>query len=174
MVIWLTGISNSGKSTIARELELRLLAAGHNAYVLDSDELRENLCDNLSFGRDDRRENVRRVAHLANHISNVMDGYIIIAMIAPFEEDRDMAYGIMEFEDNRVFEVYLKCSVASCRHRDKKGLYEKWDKGEIKGLAGVDHPYDVPTNPDLVLETDVWSLEQCVDILTSRLSHDLL
>lgn len=148
--IWLTGLSGSGKSTLAYELEHRLIGAGHACYVLDGDNVRHGLSGDLGFGTEDRRENIRRVAHVAQLMNDA--GLIVItALISPMHEDRMMAREIVGSE--RFVETYLSASVEICTQRDPKGLYAMAHSGKISSFTGVSAPYEAPESPGLLVET---------------------
>jgi adenylylsulfate kinase len=161
-VIWLTGLSASGKSTIANELALRLQKEGKLAYILDGDNIRMGLNKDLGFSDDDRKENIRRIAEVAKLLSD--SGVIVItAFISPFREEREKAKDIIG-RDN-FLEVYVKADLDICEQRDPKGLYKKARAGEIKQFTGIDSPYEEPIKPFRTLDTDKWSIEQCTDVI---------
>ena len=148
-VIWLTGLSGSGKSTIANALEKALFANGAHSYVLDGDNLRLGLNMDLGFTPEDRAENVRRVSEVAKILVDA--GLIVItALVSPFEADRNRAKSI--FEEGEFLEVYVNTPVEICQSRDPKGLYKKSAAGQIPNFTGVGQDYEVPTNPDLILD----------------------
>ncbi|MEO8508491.1 MAG: sulfate adenylyltransferase subunit CysN [Betaproteobacteria bacterium] len=162
LTIWLTGLSGSGKSTIAQALERRLIDAGHACYVLDGDNLRHGLNRDLGFSPEGRRENVRRVAEAARLMNDA--GLIVItALISPYVEDRSMARRIIGPE--RFFETYLSADVAACEQRDPKGLYAKARRGEIADFTGVNAPYEMPAEPAIDLDTGSDTEQRCVDTL---------
>ncbi len=150
-IFWLTGLSGSGKSTIALDVERRLFEAGYQVYLLDGDNVREGLNSNLSFSPEDRSENIRRVGEVAFLFAQA--GFIVLsAFITPYISDRERLKrnlsGKIQFH-----EVYIKSSIEICEKRDPKGLYKKARKGEIKDFTGIDSPYDVPEKPDLIINT---------------------
>ncbi len=158
-VIWLTGLSGSGKSTIAYALERRLFDIGHLAFVLDGDNVRHGLNANLGFSREDREENVRRVAEAAGLFATA--GLITAtSFISPYASDRDKARNLIG--THRFIEVHVQAPIDVCEARDPKGLYKKARKGEIASFTGVSDPYEEPTAPDLVLRTAEDDLESCV------------
>jgi adenylyl-sulfate kinase len=165
-VVWLTGLSGSGKSTIAGELERRLLDAGRPVWVLDGDKVREGLCSDLGFSPEHRKENIRRVAEVARLFADA--GLIcIVAFISPYRADRDRARSLLPA--GRFVEVYLSAPVEACERRDPKGLYAKARAGLIKDFTGVSAPYEAPVKPELELRTDELTVEECVSALVSRL-----
>jgi adenylylsulfate kinase len=150
VTIWLTGLSGAGKSTVAYELERQLIERGHPCYVLDGDNIRHGLGNDLGFSQEDRRENIRRVAHVAQLMNDA--GLIVItALISPMIEDRAMAREIIGGE--RFVETYLSASVDDCARRDPKGLYAKARAGAIPSFTGVSAPYEPPVDPDLQVDT---------------------
>ncbi len=151
-VIWLTGLSGSGKSTIATSLERELFNRGMQAYVLDGDNLRYGLNANLGFSPEDRSENIRRAAEVAKLFADA--GFIVItSLISPFRSDRARAREIMTEGQVRFYEIHIDCPLETCEKRDPKKLYAKARAGEIKGFTGISSPYEVPEKPDLVLHT---------------------
>jgi bifunctional enzyme CysN/CysC len=148
-VVWLTGLSGSGKSTIANELEKRLFAAGMHSYVLDGDNLRLGLNKDLGFTRADRAENVRRVSEIAYLMADA-GLIVIVALVSPFAEDRDNAR--TRFEKGKFSEVWVKTPLEVCTARDPKGLYKKATDGTLPNLSGVGQEYEPPTNAELILD----------------------
>ena len=159
VTIWLTGLSGSGKSTIARELERRLIDAGRACFVLDGDNLRHGLNRDLGFSAEDRRENIRRVAEVAR-LMNEAGLIVVTAFISPYREDRAAARRIVG--PNRFIEAHLATDLATCERRDPKGLYAKARRDEIPEFTGVSAPYEAPEAPDVVLDTATDDLEVCV------------
>lgn len=159
-VLWLTGLSGSGKSTIARELEKRLFDFGHLSYVLDGDNVRFGLNKNLGFSPEDREENIRRIGEVAKLFADAAV-ITITAFISPYRKDRKAARILLNEGD--FFEIYVKCPLNECEKRDVKGLYHKARNGEIKEFTGISAPYEEPVAPELIIETDRESLEQSVD-----------
>ncbi len=173
-VIWLTGLSGSGKTTIARALERQLFDQGNNIYMLDGDNLRSGLNSNLGFSFEDRKENVRRIGEVAALFARA--GFIVItAFISPFAEDRKKA--LAAFKENS-YEIYLSASIDICEKRDPKGLYKKARLGEIKDFTGIDSPYEIPTKPALILntdkETEEVSINKLYDFIISKISNSWL
>jgi adenylyl-sulfate kinase len=159
VVLWFTGLPSSGKSTLAHQLERSLFDRGCNAYVLDGDNIRHRLNKDLSFSPEDRQENIRRIGEVANLFAD--SGIIVIAaFISPYRADREQARALNA--PGRFFEVYCKCSLATCEERDPKGLYKRARKGEVEAFTGVSAPYEEPENPEITIETDEQSLDECV------------
>jgi bifunctional enzyme CysN/CysC len=148
-VIWLTGLSGSGKSTIANELEKQLFANGLHSYVLDGDNLRHGINKDLGFTKADRAENVRRVAHIAQLMSDA-GLIVIVALVSPFSTDRDSARAM--FEPGKFIEVWVKTPTEVCIERDPKGLYKKAASGDIPNMTGIGQEYEAPENAELVLD----------------------
>jgi bifunctional enzyme CysN/CysC len=160
-VIWLTGLSGSGKSTIANALEKRLFGLGHHAYVLDGDNVRLGLNKDLGFTREDRAENVRRVSEVAHNLYEA--GLIaIVALVSPYSDDRKQAKAI--FPDGDFLEVWVKTPAEVCAERDPKGLYKKAASGELPNLTGVGQEYQHPSTPDAVVDGTA-GVEVAVDII---------
>jgi bifunctional enzyme CysN/CysC len=162
LTIWLTGLSASGKSTIAAELERRLVEAGRACYMLDGDNIRAGINRDLGFGPDDRRENIRRIAEVAR-LMNEAGLIAISAFISPYRADREMARDVIGAE--RFLEVYVSAPLEVCEQRDPKGLYRKARGGEIAEFTGVSAPYEPPEQPHVVLQSAERSIEACVDQL---------
>ncbi|WP_186580024.1 adenylyl-sulfate kinase [Aquibacillus kalidii] len=167
-VLWFTGLSGSGKSTISVELEKKLHELGVHTYRLDGDNVRHGLNNNLGFSPEDRTENIRRIGEVSKLMADA--GLVTLtAFISPYREDRDNVRAILD-EDEFV-EVYVKCSVEACEERDPKGLYKKARAGEIKGFTGIDAPYEEPINPEVTVETDKQTLEESVDTIVTYLKE---
>ena len=161
MVIWMIGLSGSGKSTLATGLENRLHEHGIYTMLLDGDNLRVGLNNNLGFSEEDRLENIRRASEASRLFAN--NGTVTIcSFISPTEEIRQMAKEIIS---DKYYEVFVNCPLEVCEARDVKGLYAKARKGEIKNFTGIDSPFDEPKNPDLEIKTDELSLDESLDIL---------
>lgn len=166
-VIWFTGLSGSGKSTIANALEDRLFELGYKTYVLDGDNVRMGLNKDLGFSNEDRKENIRRISEVANLFSD-SGTLTLTAFISPFIEDREIARNIIR--DNFI-EVWVKADLEICEERDPKGLYKKARAGEIKNFTGIDSPYESPENPELIIETDKMDIEQSIDTIIEYLKQ---
>lgn len=166
ILIWFTGLSGSGKSTIASELEMRLYNMGRLTYLLDGDNVRHGLNSNLGFTKEDRIENIRRIAEVCKLF--VDSGIITIStFISPFKEDRD---NVRKLLGKDFVEVYVDCPIEVCESRDPKGIYKKARNGEIKDFTGVDSPYEVPDNPEIVVSTNLDTVQQCVNKILDFLS----
>lgn len=160
VILWFTGLSNSGKSTIAHAAEERLHTLGCRTFVFDGDNVRNGLCADLGFSREDRDENIRRVGEMAKLF--IDSGVIAMtAFISPFRAERNRVRSLVQEGD--FHEIYCKCPLEICEQRDVKGHYKKARAGEIKEFTGISSPYEEPVHPDLVLTTDTLSIEQCVD-----------
>lgn len=166
--LWFTGLSGSGKSTIAVEVERALIDRGVHAYVLDGDNVRHGLNADLGFSDEDRRENIRRLGEVSRLF--VEAGVVVItAFISPFREDRDRVRS--QLGPNEFVEVYAKCPVEVCEKRDPKGLYAKARAGEITDFTGIDSPYEEPLNPELVLDTGALTIVECVEKVVALLEE---
>jgi adenylyl-sulfate kinase len=164
--VWLTGLSGSGKSTIATELEKRLMSLGRICYMLDGDNVRTGINRDLGFGHEDRSENIRRIAEVARLMNDA--GLIVVtAFISPYREDRAMARQIIG--SDRFVEVHLDASLEVCERRDPKGLYRKARRGEIPEFTGISAPYEAPERPEIVLGTGASSVEECIEALLAEL-----
>jgi adenylyl-sulfate kinase len=167
-VVWLTGLSAAGKSTISTELERELFTQGKHAWVLDGDNIRHGLCSDLGFSPEDRKENIRRIGEVAKLFAEA--GFVCItAFISPYRSDRDLARRIAP--EGKFVEVYLNVPLEVCEKRDPKGLYAKARAGEIKEFTGISAPYEPPTKPELELRTDKLSLPECVAEILERLKQ---
>jgi len=161
VTVWMTGLSASGKSTIAVALEKVLLARGKHAYRLDGDNIRFGLNRNLGFSAEDRAENIRRIGEVAKLFSDA--GIItIISFISPYRRDRDEVRKLHEDAKLPFLEVFVDCPLDEAERRDPKGLYKKARAGEMKGFTGIDDPYEPPERPELVLRTDRSSVADSV------------
>jgi adenylylsulfate kinase len=160
VLLWFTGLSGSGKSTLAHAVEEALHQHGCRTFVFDGDNVRNGLCANLSFSKDDRKENIRRVGEMAKLF--VEAGVIALtAFISPYREDRLRVRSMMPHGD--FLEIYCTCPLSVCEDRDVKGLYAQARTGKIKEFTGISSPYEEPEKPELVVATDRLSLEQSVN-----------
>lgn len=158
----MTGLSGSGKTTIAREALERLRSTGTLACLLDGDELRDGINSDLGFEKEDRCESLRRAAHTASTVAD-LGAVVLVAMISPFTEDRNRARGIIG--DERFVEVFVKVSLDEAKSRDPKGLYEQAEQGDIRDFTGITDPYEEPRDADVVLDTESLSVEEAVSAL---------
>lgn len=149
-VVWFTGLSASGKSTVAHMVEKELFLRGCSTYVFDGDNVRHGLCSDLSFSAADRTENIRRIGEM---VKLLVDAGIIVlaAFISPFRKDRERIRALISEE--RFFEIYMNCPIDVCSQRDKKGIYEKAKAGIIKEFTGISSPYEPPLSPELVIDS---------------------
>jgi adenylylsulfate kinase len=164
-VIWMTGLPGAGKSTIAGALHGALLGAGVKAVVLDGDTLREGLCSDLGFSDLDRIENVRRIAHVARLFQQA-GHVVVVATISPLVAQRTLARSII---GDGFLETYISTSPELCAQRDPKGMYAQARSGKIAGFTGVSSPYEVPANPDLIIDTERYRVESAVAMVILRL-----
>ena len=159
-VIWFTGLSGSGKSTLADALEAKLHSMGYHTYILDGDNVRHGLSQDLGFSDSDRRENIRRIAEVAKLM---LDAGVVVmtAFISPFREERQLAKNLIG-ADNFI-EVYVSTPIEICEQRDPKGIYKKARSGMIKNMTGIDSPYEAPIAPAITLNTKDCSVAENVD-----------
>ena len=170
VTLWMTGLSGSGKSTVAVALEQVLLQRGKHAYRLDGDNVRLGLNKNLGFSAEDRTENIRRIGEVAKLFADA--GMIAItSFISPYTADRDAVRKLHDEANLPYLEVYIDVPLDVAEQRDPKGLYKKARAGEIKGFTGIDDPYEAPTNPELHLRTDQLSIEQSVEQMLNTLEQ---
>jgi len=166
VVIWFTGLSGSGKSTLAHSVEEILFSKGCRTFVLDGDNVRHGLTSNLGFSNEDRKENIRRIGEVTKLMMEA--GLIILtAFISPFREDRIAVRNLIS--DGDFIEVYCKASLETCEARDLKGLYKRARLGEIKNYTGINSPYEIPDNPELIIDIDQEVLEESVSKIVSFL-----
>lgn len=168
VVIWLTGLSGSGKSTIAVELEHALVENKQQAYILDGDNIRHGLNKNLGFSPEDRSENIRRIGEVAKLFvdANIIT---ITAFISPYREDRDSARALAK--EGEFIEVYVKCPLDVCEQRDTKGLYKKARAGEVKKFTGISAPYEEPSNPEITIDSSELSVEESTRVILNYLEE---
>lgn len=165
-VVWFTGLSASGKSTLACHLDQNLKDLGCKTFIVDGDVLRKNMGYDLGFSNEDRSKNISRTIDLA--MTKINEGYIVIvALISPFAKDRDLARNIIG--PSRFLEIYVNTSLAECEKRDPKGLYKKARRGLIPMMTGIDSPYEAPTNPNLTIHTPDESLDISIQRIIAML-----
>jgi adenylyl-sulfate kinase len=171
-VLWFTGLSGSGKSTIANQLELVLNQKySLHTYLLDGDNIRTGLNKDLGFSDHDRTENIRRIAEVARLFYD--SGLIVItAFISPFRKDRQFARQLIP--ESHFFEIYVRCPIEICEQRDPKGFYARARQGEIPEFTGIDSTYEPPIDPELVLDSQNQTIEQCVDLVVQHLIQSLI
>jgi bifunctional enzyme CysN/CysC len=169
--IWFTGLPASGKSTLAVAVERALVESGDVAYLLDGDNIRHGLSDDLGFSESDRAENIRRVGHLTRLFADA--GVVTLAsLVSPLKSDREIARALNDAAGLPFLEVYVSTSVEECERRDPKGLYKRARTGELKGLTGIDAPYEAPEDADLVVDTTGANIDdlvhQVLELLESK------
>ena len=171
-IIWLTGLSGSGKSTIANAVEYKLFLQGYHTYLLDGDNVRHGLNKDLAFSVEDRVENIRRIGELSKLMIDA--GLLVMtAFISPYQSDRQIVKNLVQ--NNEFIEVYIKTSLEECERRDPKGLYKKARKGEIKNFTGIDSEYQIPDNPNIIIDTVKFDVEACANqIITYLNNHGIL
>jgi len=166
MILWFTGLSGSGKSTLAYGLEEELYERGVRTYVLDGDSIRTGINRDLGFSTEDREENIRRIGEVAKLFVDA--GIVALtAFISPYRKDRLIVRNLVEA--NEFIEIYVKCQVEVCEQRDVKGLYKKARKGIVKKFTAIDDPYEAPENPEIIVETDRMTIDQCIKEILSFL-----
>lgn len=165
-ILWFTGLSGSGKSTIANAVELELFKRGRKTYLLDGDNVRHGLNKDLGFSEQDRIENIRRIGEVAKLF--VDSGLIVLsAFISPFKSDRQIARSLVKYDE--FIEVFIDTPLEVCEQRDPKGLYKKARDGAIKNFTGISSPYEAPEDPQIHIKTDEHSIQECVDIVINYL-----
>lgn len=165
-VLWFTGLSGSGKSTVANATEKILHEMGFQTYILDGDNVRMGLNKDLGFSAKDRTENIRRITEVAKLFAD--SGTIVLtAFISPYRADRENARKIIS--NNDFIEVFINADLSVCENRDPKGLYKKARAGKIKGFTGIDAPYEAPENPELVIDTNKYNIEASAQIVVDYL-----
>ena len=167
-ILWFTGLPSSGKSTLANEVEKNLIQRQMRTYILDGDNVRVGLCNDLGFSAEDREENIRRIGEVSKLFVDA--GVLVLsAFVSPYIKDRDRIRDIVD--EGEFIEVFVKCPVEECENRDVKGLYKKAREGIIKGFTGIDDPYEEPLNAEIIVETDKSSLEECTNQILGYLSE---
>lgn len=166
LILWFTGLSGAGKSTLANAVESKLHENGCSSMVLDGDNVRHGLCGDLSFSEDDRVENIRRIGEMAKLFIDA--GVITLtAFISPFKSDRRRVRDLVG--DGDFIEIYCRCSLETCEQRDVKGMYKKARRGEISEFTGISSPYEEPENAEIIVNTDEYSVDECVNQIISQL-----
>ncbi len=169
-LLWFTGLSGSGKSTIANALEVELHRKGIHTYTLDGDNVRRGLNSNLAFSPEDRKENIRRIAEVANLMIDA--GLVVLAaFVSPYKEDRKMIKNTVK--DVNFVEVFVDTPIEECERRDVKGLYAKARKGLIKDFTGVNAPYEAPENPDIHIDTTKVTVVESVKLILKKIEPKL-
>lgn len=162
-VIWFTGLSGSGKSTLANSVEQKLFEKGIRTYVLDGDNIRHGLNNNVDFSPEGRKENIRRIGEVAKLF--VDSGMVVLtAFISPYKADRNLVRSILDKDE--FIEVFVDCPVEVCESRDVKGLYKKARAGEIQDFTGISSPFEKPEHPEIIIETNKLNINEATDILT--------
>lgn len=165
-ILWFTGLSGSGKSTIANAVELELFRRGIKTYLLDGDNVRHGLNKDLGFSEIDRIENIRRIGEVSKLF--VDSGLIVLtAFISPFKSDRQIAKSLVEY--NEFIEVFVNAPLEVCEERDPKGFYKKARNGDIKNFTGIDSPYEIPFEAQIEIKTDKITIEQCIEKIINYL-----
>lgn len=169
-LLWFTGLSGSGKSTLASGLEVHLFNQGYNTYVLDGDNIRSGLNNDLSFSSSDRTENIRRIAEVSKLFLDA--GVIVLsAFISPFERDRSFVRRLVG--EQNFLEIHVDCPLEVCEKRDVKGLYQKAREGVIKDFTGIDSPFEPPAKPDIKINTAISTIEFCLEDLIKYIEPKL-
>jgi adenylylsulfate kinase len=168
-VLWFTGLSASGKSTIAHGVEKKLFDLGVRSYVLDGDNVRHGINSDLGFSRQDRKENIRRIVEISKLL--VDGGLIVLAsFISPFRQDRDFMRSC--FSGDNFYEIYIKCSLQECEKRDPKGMYEKARQGIIRDYTGISAPYEEPESPHLVIDTEKYDIADSIKLVLNYIERE--
>ncbi|MBI3441424.1 MAG: adenylyl-sulfate kinase [Proteobacteria bacterium] len=167
-ILWFTGLSGAGKSTIAHAVEEQLHQSGCRTFVLDGDNVRHGLCEDLGFSPEDRTENIRRIGEMVKLFLEA--GIIVLtAFISPIRHDRERVRSLVRTDD--FIEIYCRCPLGVCEDRDVKGLYHQARLGKIKEFTGISSPYEAPEKPELILDTNVWPLDECASKVMALLSQ---
>ena len=168
-ILWFTGLSGAGKSTVADAVEQKLFELGHHTYLLDGDNVRHGLNKDLGFSDADRVENIRRIGEMAKLFADA--GLIVMsAFISPFRSDRKLVRDLVE--EKEFVEVYISTPLSTCEQRDPKGLYKKARSGQIKNFTGIDSEYEAPVSPEVTLNTAELNVDECVDRVISYLKQN--
>jgi adenylylsulfate kinase len=170
LIVWFTGLSGSGKSTLAGQVEEHLYEMGVRTYLLDGDNIRHGLNNNVDFSELGRKENIRRIGEVAKLFTDA--GVVVLtAFISPFSEDRDRVRSLVEKEE--FAEIFVNCPIEICEQRDVKGLYKKARAGEIRDFTGINSPFEAPVNPEMEIKTDEMSIEQSVDKIVRYITEKI-
>lgn len=173
IVVWFTGLSGAGKTTLANGLEKKLAGLGIHTFLLDGDNVRCGLCKDLGFSPEDRKENIRRVAEVAKLFFDAAT-VTLCSFVSPYSEDRDYARSL--FPKGGFFEVYVKSTVEECESRDTKGLYKLAREGKLTQLTGVSSPYQIPENPELIIDTQILNVQDSInriyDLIEERIQFE--
>jgi adenylylsulfate kinase len=168
-VLWFTGLSAAGKSTIAHGVEKKIYSLGIRSYVLDGDNVRHGINSDLGFSREDRKENIRRIVEISKLL--VDGGLIVLAsFISPFKEDREYVRKCLSGDN--FYEIYVKCSIQECQKRDPKGMYDKARKGIIKHYTGVSAPYEEPESPHLIIDTEKNDIADSIKLVLNYMDRE--
>jgi adenylyl-sulfate kinase len=169
LVVWLTGLSGAGKTTLARALTQKFLAEGLRVEVLDGDEVRENLSKGLGFSKEDRDTNIRRIGFVARLLAR--NGIVVLASaISPYRQSRDDVRNMVESEGGRFVEVFVRCPIEALVERDVKGLYKKALAGEIKNFTGISDPYEEPLSPECIVDSSMQTIAESAEAVLAHLS----
>ncbi len=169
-LLWFTGLSGSGKSTVANAVEIELHKKGIRTYTLDGDNIRKGINNDLSFAPEDRTENIRRIAEIANLMIDA-GTVVLAAFVSPYKKDRETIKNIVK--DVNFVEVYINTSLDECENRDVKGLYKKARLGKIKNMTGISAPYEAPENPDIEIFTEKEEIDDSVKKILSKINLKL-
>lgn len=168
VILWFTGLSGAGKSTVAHAVEQRLHNQKCHTFVLDGDNIRHGLSSDLGFAESDRKENIRRIAEVAKLMLEA-GNITLTAFISPFRLERELARNIVAKED--FIEIYCRCDLSVCEQRDVKGLYRKARQGRIANFTGISSPYEPPENPELIIDTEQLDIDECVQRVLNHLNE---
>jgi adenylylsulfate kinase len=168
-ILWFTGLSAAGKSTIAHGVEKKLFDHGVRSYVLDGDNVRHGINSDLGFSRRDRKENIRRIIEISKLL---IDGGLIVlaSFISPFRQDRDIIRS--SFAGDNFYEIYIKCSLQECEKRDPKGMYEKARQGIIENYTGISAPYEEPELPHLIIDTEKYDIADSIKLVLNYMERE--
>ena len=170
LVLWFTGLSGSGKSTIASSLNLLLAQKGFSSYMLDGDNIRLGINSDLDFSEEGRKENIRRIAEIAKLFADASE-IVLCSFVSPFEEGRKQAKQVIG--ENLFIEIFVKCPLEECEKRDVKGLYKMARTGEIPNFTGISSPYEEPKNPTIEIKTDKLSIDEAVQEIYTRIKDKI-